>query len=143
MPVFAVEITLTDSVFARRSANEVNVVIPVQLKNLDARILYYEECGHALQRREGSSWRAIQLPCGRTTPYSFALSGGESHLFTIRWREPLPSTDWPAVDAAGEYRLILWLTSVPRNSYGFAPEPLAPASRTSPTFSVKEIVVVL
>lgn len=142
-PVYAVEITLTDSVEARRSPNEVNVVISIRLKNLDQRVLYYEGCGHSLQRREGSTWHPIALRCGGPTPYSFALHQGESHLFTFRWSEPLPSQDWPAVGAAGEYRTVLWLTSVPRNSYGLPPNPLALSSRVSPVFSIREVVIVL
>jgi hypothetical protein len=143
-PVYAVEISITDSVEARRSANEVNLVLPVRLKNLDSRVLYYEECGHALQRRDGSSWRVVPLPaCQPTTPYSIGLYEGESHQFTFRARVSLPSEEWPAVGAAGEYRVVLWLTAVPRNSAGFPPEPLAAASRTSPTFSITEVVIVL
>jgi hypothetical protein len=143
-PAYAVEIALTDSVEARRSANEVNVVISVRLKNFDARVLYYEAgCGHALQRREGSTWRLIAIRCGGPPPNSIALDKGESHLFTFRWNEPLPSQDWPAVGAAGEYRVVLWLSSVPRNSYGFPPNPLALSSRVTPVFSIKEVVVVL
>lgn len=143
-PVYAVEIAITDSVQARRSASEVNVVIPVKLKNLDSRILYYEECGHALLRREGTEWQLIPLPlCQRSTPYSIALYEGESYQFTFHVREGLPSTDWPAVGATGEYKVMLWLTEVPRNSFGIPPKPLAVPSRTSPTFSITEVVIVL
>ena len=143
-PVYAVEISIADSVEARRSPNEVNVVIPVKVKNLDSRVLYYEECGHVLQRREGRDWQLVQLPpCQPSTPYSIALYVGESYQFTFRIRVNLPSTEWPAVGASGEYRVILWLTSVPRNLGGIPPQPLAAPSRTSPTFSITEVVIVL
>ena len=142
-PVYTVEISLADSVVARRGSGEVNVVIPVKLKNLDSRPLYYEEgCGHALQRRDGANWRLVQLPgCQRTVVYSVEIDEGESYQFTFRVRVALPSNAWPAVGAAGEYRMILWLTSVPRNSFGIPPNPLAAASRTSPAFSIREEVV--
>jgi hypothetical protein len=142
-PEYAVEISLTDSVVARRGPGEVNLVIPVKLKNLDARPLYYEEgCGHALQRRVGASWVLVQLPpCQRTTAYSVGLDQGQSYQFTFRVRVTLPSQDWPAEGAVGEYRMILWLTSVPLNSYAIPPQPLSPSSRTSPTFSIREEVI--
>ena len=143
-PVYDVEISITDSVEARRSQNEVNVVIPVKLKNLDGRILYYEECGHALLRRDGTDWRLVPLPpCQRSTPYSIGLNEGESYQFTFRIRMTLPSNEWPAVGATGEYRVVLWLTSVPRNRAGIPPQPVAAPSRTSPTFSITEVVIVL
>jgi hypothetical protein len=138
-PEYAVEISLTDSVVARRGTGEVNLVIPVKLKNLDARPLYYEQCGHALQRRVGSTWQLVPLPaCRSATTYSFELGPGASYQFTFRVKVSLPSEEWPAVGAAGEYRVVLWLTSVFRNSYGIPPQPLAASSRTSPVFSIRE-----
>jgi hypothetical protein len=141
-PEYAVEISLTDSVVARRGHGEVNLVIPVKLRNLDARPLYYEECGHALQRLVGSSWQLVPLPlCRGTTPYSIELDAGASYQFTFRVNLSLPSDEWPAAGAAGEYRVVLWLTSVFRNSYGIPPQPLAASSRTSPVFSIREEVI--
>jgi hypothetical protein len=139
-PEYAVEISLADSVVARFGPGEVNLIIPVRLKNLDDRTVFYEFCGHALQRREGSGWRFMPLPQCQTSGSSFALSKGESYQFTFRIKASLPSEEWPAVGAAGEYRVILWLTSVPRNTSGIPPQPLAPSSRTSPTFSVTELL---
>lgn len=142
-PEFAVEISIADSVVARRGPAEVNLVIPVKLVNLDNRPLYYDECsGHALQRREGSTWRVVQLPpCQRTTRYSVGLDPGHSYQFTFRVKVQLPSDEWPAVGATGEYRMVLWLTSVPQNSYGIPPKVLAASSRTSPPFSISEEIV--
>ena len=142
-PVYAVEISITDSVVARRSENEVSLVIPVKVKNLDARILYYEQCGHALVRRDGEEWKMVPLPpCGPSSGYSFALNAGASYQFTFRVRQTLPSNLWPAVDANGEYRMVLWLTSVPRNIGGIPPVPLALSSRVTPTFSITEVAFV-
>ena len=142
-PIYAVEIAITDSVEARRSENEVNVIIPVKLKNLDARALYYEQCGHALLRRNGAQWEQVPLPpCTSSAAYSFALNQGESYQFTFRIRATMPYDQWPAVGANGEYRMVLWLTSVPRNSGGIPPQPLALASRVSPTFSITEVAFV-
>jgi hypothetical protein len=139
-PEYAVEISIADSVVARRGPGEMNLTIPIKLKNLDSRLLFYEEgCGHALQRRDGSSWRLVQLPpCVRQSPYSVSLDPGQSYQFTFRVRVSLPSDLWPAVGAGGEYRMILWLTSTPSNLYGFPPRPLAVSSRISPTFSIRE-----
>lgn len=60
-PEYAIDLSLTDSVVARRTQNEVSVIVQVRAQNLDARTVYYAECGHALQRREGNAWRAVQL----------------------------------------------------------------------------------
>lgn len=142
-PVYDIEITITDSVIARRSENEVNLVIPVKVKNLDARTLYYDFCGHALFRRGSTEWEPVQLPpCSTSAGYSFALYRGESYQFTFRVRQSLPSTQWPAVGANGEYRMVLWLYAVPRNLGGIPPRPLALASRISPTFSITEVAFV-
>ena len=142
-PVYAVEISITDSVEARRSENEVNLVIPVKVKNLDTRPLYYEQCGHALFRRGGERWEMVPLPqCRASTAYSFALNAGESYQFTFRVRQTLPSNQWPAVGANGEYRMVLWLHAVPLNFGGIPPQPLALASRVSPTFSITEVAFV-
>jgi hypothetical protein len=137
-PVYAVEISIVDSVVARRSENEVNVIIPVKLKNLDARPLYYEQCGHALFRRAAAQWELVELPRCTDAAYSFALSQGESYQFTFRVSQTLPSNEWPAVGADGEYRMVLWLSAVPRNVGGIPPQPLALSSRVSPTFSISE-----
>ena len=137
-PVYAVEISIADSVVARRSESEVNLVIPVKLKNLDARPLFYEPCGHALFRRAGAQWEQVQLPPCTSAAYSFALSQGESYQFTFRVSQTLPSNQWPAVGADGEYRMVLWLSAVPRNVGGIPPQPLALSSRVSPTFSITE-----
>jgi hypothetical protein len=141
-PEYTVEISVSDSVVARRGPGEVNLVIPIKLRNLDARPLYYEECGHALQRRVGSSWQLVPFSlCRGTTPYSIELDTGASYQFTFRVKLSLPSDEWPAVGAPGEYRVVLWLTSVFRNSYGIPPQPLAASSRTSPVFSIREEVI--
>lgn len=142
-PVYAVEISITDSVVARRSETEVNLVIPVKVKNLDSRPLYYEQCGHALFRRVRTDWLQVALPpCRSAAGYSFALNQGESYQFTFRVSATLPSSEWPAVDPNGEYRMVLWLNAVPRNSGGIPPQPLALSSRTSPTFSITEVAFV-
>jgi hypothetical protein len=67
---------------------------------------------------------------------------GRKQVFDLVAREPVTSTFWPATGAAGEYRVVLWLTATPRNAYGFSVQPLATSSRVSPTFSAKEVVIV-
>ena len=142
-PAYAIEISITDSVVARRHTSEVNLVIPVKVRNLDKRVLYYDECGHALQRRVGSEWQPVPLPpCRPSTSYSIGLYQDHSYQFTFRVREVLPSSQWPAVGATGEYRMVLWLYSVPRSVGGFPPQPLALSSRISPTFSITEEIFV-
>jgi hypothetical protein len=143
-PAYAVELSLTDSVIARRSQNEVSLTIQVRAQNRDTKILYYEQCGHSLQRREGNSWRTVDYTfCPANFPYSFAISPGGSALFTLTARAPTSATEWPATGAPGEYRVVLWLTAVPRNQSGFPPQPLPLENRTSSVFSVREVVVVL
>jgi len=141
-PEFTLLLAIEDSVVAKRSPNEVNFSVSVRVSNQDSRTVYYNDCGHALQRREGSQWRTVHSPrCGAST-YSVGLFTGESRLFDFVARAPVTSTEWPAVGGAGEYRVVLWLTAVPNNSYGFAPQPLGSRSRISPTFSAKEVVIV-
>ena len=143
IPEYDVAISLPDSVVARRSPNEVSITVVVKFTNNDTEIVFYDDCGHALQRREGSTWRAMDsAPC-RSTGYSNALYPGESHLFTFSRRVAATSKEWPAVNADGEYRVVLWLTAVPLNQYGIPIKLLGPASRTSPVFGVREVVVVL
>ena len=140
---YDVAISLPDSAVARRSPNEVNLTIGVKFTNNDTEIVFYDDCGHALQKREGSTWRAMVSPPCRSTGLSNALYPGESHLFTFIRRAAATSTEWPAVNSAGEYRVVLWLTAVPLNRYGISIKLLGPVSRTSPVFGVREVVVVL
>jgi hypothetical protein len=141
VPEYVLALSLQDSVFAKRSTNEVSLAIGVQLTNHDSQIVFYDDCGHALQKREGTQWRAVWSPPCVSSGYSYPLYPGDSHLFTFRRRVLARSTEWPAVNAAGEYRMVLWLTAMPRNSYGFPPKVLGPNSRTSPVFGVREVMV--
>jgi hypothetical protein len=143
-PEYAMELSITDSVVARRSQNDVSVLVQVRARNLDTRPVYYSQCGHALQRRDGNVWRAVQLePCRNATQFSFEISVGASALFTLRGRASPTSSEWPATGAPGEYRVVLWLTASPNNTYGIPIRPLSLSSRVTPVFSVREIVIVL
>ena len=142
-PEYDLVLSIEDSVVARRSPDEVTFAVAVRVSNHDSRTVFYDQqCGHALQRREGTGWRTVFSPVCRPSQYSMGIFPGESRLFDIRTRAAVTSATWPAVGAAGEYRVVLWLTSVPNNSYGFSPNPLGPRSRTSPTFSATEVVIV-
>jgi hypothetical protein len=141
LPEYAMLISLEDSVVARRSTNEINLAVHVRMSNRDSRTVFYDGCGHALQRRDGTNWRAVYSPRCAPSAYSLALSPGESRTVSIVAREPASSTAWPSADAAGEYRVVLWLSATPRNVHGFRPQPLAPASRTSPVFSIRVVDV--
>lgn len=139
---YDLDISLPDSVLAKRSPTEVNLTIGIKLTNHDTEIVFYDDCGHALQKHEGNEWRAIWSPPCRSSGLSYALNPGESHLFTFTRRMAATATEWPAVNAAGEYRVVLWLTATPQNQHGIRPEILGPTSRTSPVFGVREVVVV-
>jgi uncharacterized protein (DUF58 family) len=141
-PDYDLALSIEDSVVAKRSPNEVNFSVHVRVSNDDSRSVFYEDCGHSIQRREGTEWRSVfARPC-LPASYSIGLSPGESRVFDLVAREPVTSTFWPATGAAGEYRVVLWLTATPRNAYGFSVQPLATSSRVSPTFSAKEVVIV-
>jgi hypothetical protein len=139
---FDVSLTLEDSVTARRSPNEVNVRVSVRLTNNDARTIFYDSCGHALQKRDGANWRTVYSPVCQLTQFSYGLFTGQSHTFTLRVRSNSSTNEWPAVDVEGEYRVVLFLSETPRNSSGIGFRPLGLASRTSPTFFVREELVV-
>jgi hypothetical protein len=139
-PEYDLVLSLEDSVVARRGPNEVDVSVHVRVANHDTRIVFHEGCAHALQRRDGQGWRTVlSLQCPPSS-FSIGLDPGESMIVNLRAREPNSSTQWPATGAAGEYRVVLWLTATPRNNAGIRYRPLGPASRTSPTFSVQEVV---
>ncbi len=141
-PEYAVDLSLTDSVVARRSQNEVSVIIQVRARNLDPRPVYYPQCGHALQRRVGDTWRVMRLEsCVASTSYSQELKSAETRLFTLMGRAATTSADWPATSTAGEYRVVLWLTAAPNNTYGIPIRPLALTSRVTPVFSIREVVI--
>ena len=142
-PEFDVVMTIEDSVVARRSPNEVQLDVFVRLLNNDSRTVFYDHdfCGHALQKREGDRWRTVFSPECPRTQYSQALLTGEGRVFSFRARAALDASEWPAVGAVGEYRVVLWLTDIPRNDNFIAFRPLGPATRTSPVFSVREEVI--
>ena len=141
-PEFDLVLSIEDSVVARRSPNQVNFSVAVRVSNHDTRTAYYDNCGHSLQRRDGNEWRAVFSPPCVPGQYSIELTPGNSRTFELSARGDIGSATWPAIGAAGEYRVILWLTAIPNNSYGFSPKPLGPRSRTSPTFSAREVVIV-
>jgi hypothetical protein len=142
-PEFDVTMTIEDSVVARRSPNEVQLDVFVRLRNDDSRTVFYDydSCGHALQKREGNGWRTVFSPACPRTQYSQALLTGEGRIFSFRARAALDADEWPAVGAAGEYRVVLWLTDTPRNAQLIQVRPLGPVTRTSPVFSVREEVI--
>ena len=141
LPEYRVELSIhEDTVFASRTSTSLEISFHVLLRNQDSRPLYYDGngCGHALQRREDAGWRGVWTPACAPATYSTYLGPGQSRLFTFDVRAPLTSTGWPVDGAEGDYRMVLWLTAVPRNSGGLALQPLGPSSRTTPVFQIRE-----
>ena len=133
-----------DTVWATRSATEVRVSLHIQISNRDSRPVYLTPCTHVLERLQGTSWERIWVsPCPPGQVISLELSPGESTLLALDERAPLTDESWPVVDASGEYRVVLAMTSIPFNQSGVLPQLLSLSSRVTPTFPVRERTVIV
>ena len=133
-----------DSVWATRSATEVKVSLHVQISNQDTRPVYLTPCTHVLERAEGTSWRRIRVsPCPTGQIISLELGPGESTLLTLEYRAPLTDQIWPAVGAAGDYRAVIAMTTIPFNRSGLTPTLLSLSSRITPNFQIRERTVIV
>jgi hypothetical protein len=133
-----------DTVWATRSATEVKVSLHVQISNQDTRPVYITPCTHVLERDQGTSWQRIRVsPCPPGQLISLELAAGESTLLTLEYRAPLTGQMWPVVGAAGDYRAIITMTTIPFNRSGLTPTPLSLSSRTTPNFQIRERTVIV
>ena len=133
-----------DTVWATRSATEVKVSLHVQISNQDTRPVYITPCTHVLERAQGTSWERIRVsPCPLGQIISLELGAGESTLLTMEYRAPLTDQVWPAIGAAGDYRVIISMTTIPFNRSGLTPAPLSLSSRTTPNFQIHERTVIV
>ena len=144
-PSYEISLSLyEDSVWATRSATEVKVSLHVQISNQDARPVYLSPCMHVLERAQGSSWQRIRVsPCPVGQLISLELSPGESTLLTLEYRGPLTDQVWPVVGAAGEYRAVMSMTTIPFNRSGLSPTLLSLSSRATPRFQIRERTVIV
>ena len=133
-----------DSVWATRSATEVRVSLHVQISNQDTRPVYLTPCAHVLERSEGTSWQRIRVsPCPLGRIISLELGPGESTLLTLDYRAPLTDQLWPVVGAAGEYRVVISMTTIPFNTSGITPMLLSFSTRATPTFQIRERTIIV
>jgi len=133
-----------DTVWATRSATEVRVSLHVQISNQDTRPVYLTPCAHVLERAEGTSWQGIRVsPCPSGRIISLELDPGESTLLTLEYRAPVTDQAWPVIGAAGEYRAVISMTSIPFNTSGITPTFLSFSSRVTPSFQIRERTVIV
>jgi hypothetical protein len=133
-----------DSVWATRSATDVRVSLHVQISNQDSRPVYVTPCMHVLERSQGTSWQRIHVsPCPPGRIISLELGPGESTILTLDYRAPLTEQVWPVVGAAGEYRAIISMTTIPFNTSGLTPTLLSLSNRATPNFQVRERTVIV
>lgn len=133
-----------DSVWATRSATEVKVSLHVQISNQDARPVYLTPCLHVLERAQGSTWQRIRVtPCPVGRIISLELDPGASTLLTLEYRAPVTDQVWPVIGAAGEYRAVISMTTIPFNTSGLTPTLLSLSSRATPRFQLRERTVIV
>lgn len=133
-----------DTVWATRSVTEVKVSLHVQISNQDSRPVYVTPCTHVLERSQAASWQRIRVsPCPVGRIISLELSPGESTLLTLEYRAPVTDQVWPVVGAAGEYRAVISLTTIPFNTSGITPMLLSLSSRATPNFQIRERTILV